>query len=110
VAGVDGPGFGAFRGMVWEACVAALETMIAGGGLPGGGVVFAVSDGDEPVRDAAWIRRLNPADPRRPVRPVGGRTAGRDGPSGRTAQVILVNAESHNARIRDACMNGHDRL
>jgi hypothetical protein len=60
VAGVDGPGFGAFRDMVWETCVAALETMIAGGELPGV-VVFAVSDGDEPVRDAAWIRRLNAA-------------------------------------------------
>jgi hypothetical protein len=31
------------------------------GRAAGGVVVFAVSDGDEPVRDAAWIRRLNPA-------------------------------------------------
>ena len=79
-AGLDGAAFAEFRDMVYETCVAALETLIAGGELGGGGsggggsgdggsalgavgavVVFAVSDTDEPERDAAWIRRLNPA-------------------------------------------------
>jgi hypothetical protein len=63
VAQTSGPAFVAFRDMVHETCVAALETLVADGEFGAGPVVvFAVSDTDDPARDAAWIRRLNPAD------------------------------------------------
>ena len=74
-AGLGGAAFTEFRDMVYETCVGALETLVAagesggaasgisaaGGGESGTVVVFAVSGTDEPERDAAWIRRPNPA-------------------------------------------------
>jgi hypothetical protein len=59
-----GAAFVEFRDMVHETCVEALEDLVAGRELDTAGaavVVFAVSDTDDPERDAAWIRRLNAA-------------------------------------------------
>ncbi len=63
----DGATFTQFRDSVYEACVAALESLVAAGTFGPGTdhvVVFAVSDPDEenPAREAEWLRRLNPPD------------------------------------------------
>ncbi|MFF3070190.1 DUF4303 domain-containing protein [Kitasatospora sp. NPDC057904] len=60
----DGAQFRMFRDAVYEACVAALESLVAEGAFGPGTdhvVVFAVSDPDDldPAREAEWIRRLN---------------------------------------------------
>ncbi|MFI6575521.1 DUF4303 domain-containing protein [Nocardiopsis sp. NPDC050513] len=56
-----------FRDTVYEACVAALESLVADGAFGPGAdhvVVFAVSDpdDDDPERETGWIRRLNPPE------------------------------------------------
>jgi hypothetical protein len=63
VAQTRGAAFVQFRDMVHETCVEVLVALVAGGELDTAAavVVFAVSDTDDPERDAAWIRRLNPA-------------------------------------------------
>ena len=57
--------FTRFRDGVYEACVAALESLIAVGTFGSGAdhvVVFSVSDPDDldPALEAEWMRRLNP--------------------------------------------------
>lgn len=59
--------FTRYRDGVYEACVAALETLVAAGTFGMGAdhvVVFAVSDPDDldPALEAEWMRRLNPPD------------------------------------------------
>ncbi len=59
--------FRRFRDGVYEACVAALESLVAAGIFGTGAdhvVVFAVSDPDDldPALEAEWVRRLNPPD------------------------------------------------
>ncbi|MEG3626881.1 DUF4303 domain-containing protein [Streptomyces poriticola] len=57
LAGVDQ------RAEVYEACVAALESLVAEGAFgDGAAVVFAVSDTDDVGRDIGWLNRLNPPD------------------------------------------------
>jgi hypothetical protein len=63
----DGTEFTTFRDTVYDACVGALESLVAAGTFGPDAdhvVVFAVSDPDDenPAREAEWIRRLNPPD------------------------------------------------
>lgn len=63
----DDAEFTRFRDTVYDACVAALESLVVAGTFGSGTdhvVVFAVSDPDDedPTREAGWIRRLNPPD------------------------------------------------
>jgi len=59
--------FTTFRDGVYEACVAALESLIAAGTFGSTAdhvVVFSVSDPDDldPALETQWMRRLNPPD------------------------------------------------
>ncbi|MEU6015211.1 DUF4303 domain-containing protein [Streptomyces sp. NPDC047515] len=59
----DGEEYVQRREAVYEACVTALESLVDDGVFGTGTehvVVFAVSDFEDPVREAEWIRRLNP--------------------------------------------------
>ncbi|MFJ3221010.1 DUF4303 domain-containing protein [Kitasatospora sp. NPDC086801] len=61
----DGAEFTRFRDTVYDACVGALESLVAAGTFGPGTdhvVVFAVSDPDDEdhARQTEWIRRLNP--------------------------------------------------
>ncbi|MFG2629794.1 DUF4303 domain-containing protein [Streptomyces sp. NPDC048473] len=63
----DGAEFTRFRDTVYDACVAALESLVAAGIFGPSTdhvVVFTVSDPDDadPAHESEWIRRLNPPD------------------------------------------------